>query len=155
MTVSLIADERAARIAEINRQMWIPFVEGVNTDKPELYVGVHSPEFYWVAPGPNGRVMDLREYDEDSRKVMKDRQAEKAKTTIEIRFLERNVRESFAAEKCIMKYVLERPGKPAETGYGIAHFFSRREKGVWKMWLQHGSREKATAEMFEAAEKVE
>ena len=38
-----------------------------------------------------------------------------------------------------------------QVSYGIAHYFSRKESGVSKMWLQFGSKEKATAETFAAA----
>lgn len=138
-------------IDALNREVWRPFVNGILKDDPRLYVGVHSKEFHWVRPGSNGRIMDHREYAEGSIAVMRKRKEAGERTEIEFRFLERNVREAFAAEKVIFRFVLHRAGESAVPSYGIAHYFSRREDGVWKMLLQYGSTEKATAEMFEAA----
>ncbi|HEY0141387.1 MAG TPA: nuclear transport factor 2 family protein [Thermoanaerobaculia bacterium] len=153
LVLLLLAFPVAAQTADIDRQMWIPFVEGVNTDKPELYVGIHSPEFHWVAPGGKGRVMDLAEYDVDSRMVMERRRKNGERAEVEIRFLERNVRAAFAAEKAIIRFTLFKDGQ-AQTSYGIAHYFSRKENGVWKMLVQYGSTEKGTAEMFAASAPI-
>jgi ketosteroid isomerase-like protein len=147
-------ETRQQQLEAINRQLWLPFIEGIRTDRADLYVGVHSEHFYWVAPGNNGRIMDLREYDEDSRSVMERRKAAGERTEIEFRFLERNVDGDFAAEKAIVKFVSHRRGKPPETSYGISHYFSRKEKGVWKMWLQYRSNERADEVVFAAAAPV-
>lgn len=143
-----------AAALDIDRQMWIPFVEGVNTDNPELYVPIHSRDFHWVAPGAKGRVMNYAEYDLDSRQVMERRKKANERSEVEIRFLERNIRESFAAEKAIIRFTLVKEGQAPQTSYGIAHYFSRKEDGVWKMLMQYGSTEKATAEMFAAAQPL-
>lgn len=153
LALLLFAFPLAAQTADIDRQMWRPFVEGVNTDRPELYVSIHSPDFHWVAPGGKGRVMDLAEYDLDSRMVMERRKKNGERAEVEIRFLERNVREAFAAEKAIIRFTLFKGGE-AQTSYGITHYFSRKEAGVWKMLLQYGSGEKGTAEMFAAATPI-
>ena len=145
---------RAQELEALNRDLWLPFIEGIRTDRAELYVGVHSGQFYWVAPGTKGRIMDLAEYDDDSRAVMKRRKAAGERTEIEYRFLERNVDGDFAAEKAVVKFVLHRQGKPPETTYGVAHYFSRKENGVWKMWLQYGGREPATEALFAEAAPV-
>jgi hypothetical protein len=146
---------KGRNLEAINRQIWKPFIEGILTDTAEQYVGVHSGEFYWVAPGDQGRIMDLAEYDEDSRSVMKRRKEAGDRTVVELRFLERNVTDVFAAEKCIIKFVLHQPGKPAQTSYGITHNFSRIENGVWKRWLQYGSREPATEAIFSSAASID
>jgi len=146
--------ERARIIAELDRDVWRPWVRGVRLDSAALYVGVHAPDFRWIAPGPRGLVMDLAEYDRDSREVMARRKADGSSTEIDVRFLERNVRPDFAAEKVVTRWTIRRPGREPQTGYGIAHHFSRREHGAWRIYLRHGSTERATAEQFGAAEPV-
>lgn len=157
ITVPAIAQgkTKAQQLRDLNRQMWLPFIEGINRDRPDLYVGVHSSDFRWIAPGNTGRIMDLEEYDQDSRSVMKRRKEAGEQTSVEFRFIERNVKGGVAAEKCVVKFVLQRKGKPPETSYGIAHYFSRNENGVWKMFLQYGSRDVATEAMFLQAAPVE
>ncbi|HEX7154237.1 MAG TPA: hypothetical protein VF618_22305 [Thermoanaerobaculia bacterium] len=140
--------------AELDRDVWKPFVAGVNQDKPELYVGVRAADFHWVAPGSKGRVMDLAEYDDDSRRVMAKRKEDGTTSEMEVRFLERNVKPTFAAEKVVIKFTMREKGKEPQTSYGIAHYFSRKENGVWKVFLQYGSREKGTVELWEGAMAV-
>lgn len=145
------SSERARRLAELDRDVWRPFVQGVNADSAPLYVGVHGRDFHWVAPGDSGRVMDRAEYDADSRAVMRRRRAEGGTSEIDVRFLERNATETFAAEKVVTRFVIRRPGREPQVGYGIAHFFSRRDDGVWRIELRYGSPERATAATFDAA----
>ena len=140
---------------DLNRQMWLPFIHGINTDDAKLYVGIHSEDFQWVAPGSNGRLMNLQQYAEDSIAVMKRRKAEGARSEVEVRFIERNVNSSFAAEKCVMKFTLHREGQLPATSYGVAHYFSRKEDGRWRMFLQYGSTEKASEATFALATPIE
>ena len=157
-TTPSAADRAAARarsLEALNRQMWMPFIEGVRTDRPELYVGIHSRQFYWVGSGSHGRIMDYAEYDDDSRMVMKRRKEAGERGEFDIRFLERNVHGDFASEKCVTKFVLHTPGKPPRTSYSISHYFSRKEDGVWKMYLQHRSPEPATEATFLAAAPID
>lgn len=149
------APPKGRNLEAINRQLWKPYIASILTDTAEQYVGVHSADFYWVAPGNQGRVMNFTEYDEDSRAVMKRRKEAGERTEVELRFLERNVTDTFAAEKCIIKFVLHQPGKPPQTSYGITHSFSRTEDGVWKRWLQYGSREAATEALFSSAAPID
>lgn len=148
------ATNRAA-IASLNEEVWHPFVQGIAQDEPKLYVGVHSADFYWVAPGTKGRVMNYSEYEDDSIKVMARRKETGQKMDLEFRFLERNVRADFASEKVIVRAVSHHPEKGAITSYGIANYFSRRESSGWKMLLQFGSSEKGTAELFESAARID
>ena len=144
--------ERARWIAELERDVWHPFLRGVRSDSAPLYVGVHSRDFRWVAPGSRGRIMDRAEYDADSRLVMRRRRDEGGSSEIDVRFLERNVTESFAAEKVVTRFAVRRPGREPEVGYGIAHYFSRREgDGVWRVLLRYASPDRATEATFGAA----
>jgi hypothetical protein len=143
--------ERERRLAELDRDVWRPFLQGVRADSAPLYVGVTGRDFHWVAPGDSGRVMDRAEYDADSREVMRRRREAGGTSEIDVRFLERNVTEAFAAEKVVMRYVIRLPGREPQIGHGIAHYFSRKEDGVWRVQLRHGSTERATAATFEAA----
>lgn len=145
------AAQQAAQLAALDRDVWRPFLQGVRSDSAPLYVGVHGRDFHWVAPGARGRIMDRAEYDADSRMVMRRRREEGATIEIDVRFLERNVTATFAAEKAVTRFVLRRPGRAPETSYGIAHHFSRLEDGVWRVLLRHGSTEPATEATFAAA----
>lgn len=141
--------------AELNRDIWKPFVEGVNTNNPEMYNGVNAPEFYWVQDGARPRIMNLTEYIEDARLVMKSRTDKNIGTSLEIRFIQRNVTTEFASEKCIIKYTSTNPGKEPEIFYGLVHVFSKKENGVWRKVIQHASTESADKDQFDKSIPIE
>jgi hypothetical protein len=149
--ISAQAQDKTQILTELNRDIWKPFVTGVNTNQPDLYNGVNSKDFYWVLDGAKPRIMNLEEYIEDARVVMKSRTEKGIETNLEVRFLERNLSASFASEKYIVKYTSKAPGKEPEVFYSIAHAFARKENGVWKKLIQHASSEVATREKFDAA----
>lgn len=148
------AAARARLLAELDRDVWRPFVAGIRADSAPLYERVHARDFHWVAPGAAGLVMDRAAYDADSREVMGRRRAEGATTDVEVRFLERNVTPTLAVEKVVTRWAIHRPGRAPEVGHGVAHYFSRPEQGVWRVFLRHGSTERATAETFARAAPV-
>ncbi len=50
------------------------------------------------------------------------------------------------------RVIVQRPSAAPDTSYGIAHVFSRPYDGAWRVVLRHGSRERASAATFLAAE---
>ncbi len=148
--------DKPALLASINKDIWQPFLDGVNQNKAELYNRVNSKDFNWVRGG-NGktRIMNEQEYREDARMVMEDRKRKGIETELEVRFLERNLNESFAAEKCVIKFTSRQAGKVPEVAYGMVQVFSRRENGVWKKLVQYVLPEPVTVTVFENAQVME
>jgi hypothetical protein len=151
---AIAQDSTATIAAQLNRDIWIPFREGVNTNNPQLYNAVHSKDFYWVIAGQKPRIMNLGEYIEDAAKVMDGRSNQNIRTEIDIRFLERTIRNDFAAEKCIFRYVAHEAGKVSKPAYSIALIFSRKEDGKWKKLAQYNFVEAATEEQFTNADRI-
>lgn len=146
-----LAQSKTELIAEINRDIWKPFLLGVNTNNPDMYNGVHSHDFYWVMEGSKTRIMNFREYIDDAAKVMGDRTTKGIKTILDARFTERNINSEFASERIIIKYISIEPGKEPVEFYGYTHVFSRKENGVWKKMVQYVLSAKASKEEFENA----
>jgi ketosteroid isomerase-like protein len=144
------APDRADLVAEIDRQLWQPFVNGVNDNQPALYNGTHADDFHWVAAGSGTRIMDAAVYSEDSRKVMDERAAKGIRSRMEVRFLERHIDGAFAAERAVVRFTTIAPGKPDDVSYGTMHVFSRKRDGSWKKIIQYVEGP-ATAETFERA----
>jgi hypothetical protein len=147
--------DRTQLIGEINRDVWIPFITGVNTNQSNLYNGVNAPDFHWVRSGTTTRIMNLAEYIEDARVVMEGRAAKGIQTEIEVRFLERHVSAAFAAEKCVIRFTSREPGKEPSTSYAIMQQFLRKENGRWQKTIQYAHREPTTAEVFQQAEPMQ
>lgn len=147
--------DKPALLSAINKEIWQPFLDGVNQDKPALYNGVNSKDFNWVRGG-NGktRIMNEQEYREDARIVMEDRKKKGIQTELEVRFLERNLNESFAAEKCVIKFTSRQVGKAPEVAYAITQVFSRKENGVWKKLVQYVLPDPVTPTVFDNAARM-
>jgi hypothetical protein len=142
-------------LKDINRDVWLPFLEGVNTDKDELYIAVHANTFYWVKGGSQTRIMNFKEYEDDSRMVMGKRRKQGILTKIDVRFVERVINAEFAAETCVFKYTSEEKNKQPQIAYNMAKIFSHKENGVWKMVIQSVHNEAVTEETYQQADVLE
>jgi hypothetical protein len=151
LTASAQKEKKSELITQINHDIWIPFLNGVNTNSPNMYNGVHSANFYWVMEGNKTRIMNFKEYVDDAAKVMKDREANGIKTMLDVRFTERNINSEFASERCVIKYISIEPDKEPNEFYSYTQVFSRKENGVWKKIVQYNLTETATKESFENA----
>jgi hypothetical protein len=100
-------------------------------------------------------VMNLAEYIEDARIVMKSRVDKGTKTLLEARFLERHINKDIASEKVLIKYVSIERGKEPTAFYGAVHVFSRKRDGVWKKVLQYGLPDVVSAADFEKASQLQ
>lgn len=138
-------------VKEVNEDVWVPFLKGINEDIDDLYINVHAIDFYWVAAGNTGRVMNFKEYELDSKMVMQRRRDQGIRSNVEVRFLERNIKADFATEKCIFKFTSKAKDKEPETSFGIAQIFSRKDNGRWKMYLQYVLTQKDLKETYELA----
>ncbi len=139
---------------QLNHDIWIPFMKGVNANGPALYNGVNSKYFHWVMDGEKPGIMNHDEHVEDAAKVMNSRAAKGIITEIEIRFLERNIHKEFASERIILRYTPLEKGKDTVHYYSKGLVFSRKEKDVWKRLVQYHMGVAAKDE-FDKAEKIE
>jgi hypothetical protein len=148
-------ESRSELLTSLNNDVWIPYLTGVNNNKPELYNSVNSNDFYWVRSGnEKTRIMNLKEYVEDSGKVMDSRAAKGVKTELDVRFIERNINGEFASEKCIFRFTSIEPGQEPVTSYGISHIFSRKENGTWKKLIQCAYTDATSEEAFSKAQPL-
>ncbi len=139
---------------QLNHDIWIPFMKGVNTNDPALYNGVNSKDFHWVMDGEKPRIMNHDEHVKDAANVMNSRAAKGIVTEIEIRFAVRNIHHSFASEKIILRYTPIEEGKEPVHYYSAGLVFSRKENDIWKRLIQYHIGP-ATPEEFDKAEKIE
>ena len=150
-----IGQSKTELLQQLNQDIWLPFIQGVNANQPEVYNSMLASDFYWVAGGTKTRIMNMAEYIEDARLVMNDRQQKYISTNLEVRFLERHVNETFAAEKSIIKYTSTPSGQPATTSYGIVQVFSKKEQGRWKKYIQYISPEVTNEDQYALAIPLE
>jgi hypothetical protein len=145
---------RAELLSQVNTDVWLPFVKGVNENAPDLYNSMLAKDFYWVMSGPKTRIMNLKEYIDDAKKVMDQRQQKGIVTELEVRFLERNVNAEFCSERAIIRFT-SRENEKAVDAYGTVQIFSRKENGRWWKSVQYVFTDPATRETFETATQID
>lgn len=142
-------------LKQLNKDIWQPFLLGVNSNKAELYNQMNAKKFLWVSAGKKTRIMDAAEYKADAITVMQQREQKKTGTTIDVRFTERHVNGNFAAETYIMKVIYAEQGKEPVIGYGWGQNFSRKENSGWKKMVQYSMNKSATEQEYLAASALE
>jgi hypothetical protein len=146
---------RADLLKQLNSDIWYPFLKGVNENNARLYTRVHADEFYWVLAGTRTRIMNFKEYVADADKVMSQRAAKGITTELNVRFMERNVNEEFASEKCVIQWISKESDAKSTISFGTVQVFSRKINGVWKKIVQYVHTESVSEEMFSLAFSLE
>lgn len=130
-------------LKELNRDIWIPFMEAYAAGDADKYLGLHTADFI-RAQGDGQNTNDLEGYGTNIRAGFKRGKNQSGKTTIEFSFFERFSNGKTASERGIYKYTYAPPtGKPW-TSYGQFHVFSRKENGQWKIAVDYDISEGGT-----------
>jgi|GEM_PF-634561 len=130
-------------LKELNRDIWIPFMEAYAAGDADKYLGLHTADFI-RAQGDGQNTNDLEGYSTGVRAGFQRGKEQGGKTTIEFRFFERFSNGKTASERGIYKYSYTPPTGEPWTGYGQFHVFSRKENGRWKIAVDYDSSEGRT-----------
>ena len=121
-------------IAELNRDIWRPFVAAYAALDLEAFRDIHSPDLVRVQVG-SAWIGGRDEYIADTAPRF-----EKARTLgdrfrISFRFDDRIIAAALAYERGVFELTIERPNDPDITFHGRFDTVSRREDGVWRFIL--------------------
>jgi hypothetical protein len=118
-------------LADIDRDVWSNFVEGVATFDHARYGGVRSRESIFI---DGRRLFDYGEYVEDALVVMQPMQAAGSRVRIEVRFRQRVTDGAQAWEQGLLRSTIT-AADGAQLGEGYAHFDAvlRKESGGWRI----------------------
>jgi ketosteroid isomerase-like protein len=131
-------------LKEINRDIWLPFIEAYGTLDIEKYKSLQSEDFI-RAEGNDKRLPSYKDYFDNASAWFSDVKKEGRKLSIAFRFSERFANGSTASERGIYELrSFDQNGKEAWKGYGKFHVFLRKIKGVWKIVVDYDSNEKNT-----------
>ena len=130
-------------LKELNRDIWIPFMEAYAAGDADKYLALHTADFI-RAQGDGQNTNDLAGYSERTRAGFKRGKEQGGKTTIEFSFFERFSNGKTASERGIYKYSYAPPTGEPWVGYGQFHVFSRKENGRWKIAVDYDSSEGRT-----------
>lgn len=129
--------------AEINKQVWEPFISAFNNHQAEDFMAVHSKDV--VRSARDGKtVWNWEEYKKSQTEGDQEDIKAKRKRTLTLRFTERIVSNDLAVEVGVYKtsYLLA-DGKTMDY-YGRFHVVLRKENGMWKILVDTDSSENGT-----------
>ena len=129
-----------ALLAELDRDIWAPFVQAFAENKPDLWVAVHSPDFVRVM-GDARRVEPREAYFSGMRGMLKSFADRGVKSGIAFRFTERIAGAAAASERGIFEFSTTNAAGNTRKTYGKFHVISRKEDGRWKILVDYDSNE--------------
>jgi ketosteroid isomerase-like protein len=129
--------------ADINNQVWKPFIEGYNTFNVEKFFSVYSKDVVRV-PIDEKKIFTFSEYKKVVNREYQFNKNYKIKAAIELRFTHRIHTAERAFEKGIFKIKLtDNNGKP-ETIYSRFEVVLQKENGFWRITFDSDSAEGST-----------
>ena len=137
------ARQDAALLAELNRDIWIPFHEAYRDGEPEKYIALHRPEFI-RGEGSRKVVRTLDEYSAGVRRSFEIWKQRGLKIDLQFRFSERIAKGGQASERGIYRFALTTPEGRTDVFYGQFHTFSRKADGRWQFVVDYDSDEGGT-----------
>ena len=144
-------------LKEINRDIWLPFIEAYGTLDMGKYKSLQSADFI-RAEGNDKRLPSFKDYFDNAGNWFSDVKKEGRKLSITFRFSERFANGSVASEQGIYELKsFDASGKEVWKGYGKFHVFLRKIKDVWKIVVDYDSNEKNTIneQTYQAAYAVD
>lgn len=149
-------DPLPGRLAELNRDVWIPFATAYATNDAEAFLKLHTKDLIRVS-AQGKSVQDLAGYAEGVRKGFEKRRADGSKAEIAFRFLERIASEEAASERGIFRLTVTSGKGEVRRFHGKFHVFARKVDGVWRLAVDYDSNEGGTIgeKAFESADSME
>ena len=134
-------------LKEINRDIWLPFIEAYSTFNAGKYKSLQTEDFIRVAAN-NKNLPTPKEYFDGVEEWFGDMKKQGRKLTIAFRFTERIANDKVASERGIFELkAVDASGKELWKDYGKFHVFMRKINGVWKIVVDYDSNEKETVEL--------
>lgn len=134
------ARQNPVLLAELNRDLWVPFSEAYADQDAEAYLALLAPEFVRVV-GDRKQVQNFTEYATAVRRSFAGWQDREDKAGISFRFLERIVRGNLASERGVYELTLADNDGNVERIYGQFHVIARKVEGRWRMIVDYDSSE--------------
>jgi ketosteroid isomerase-like protein len=135
-----VARQNPQLLAELYRDLWLPFTESYADQEAEAYVALLAPDFIRV-DGDRKGVRNFAEYTTAIRRTFAGWLDREEKAGISFRFFERIVRGDLASERGVYELTLADNDGNVERIYGQFHVIARKIEGRWRMVVDYDSTE--------------
>lgn len=119
-------------VAEINQQIWEPFMESYESFDAQKFMSVHTEDVIRVSRDGK-KIYVGAEYGERMKTSFARTKESGTSRTIEFRFLQRLAQEDVGYEVGYYKIRNKRPGDQERIFYGKFHVTLKKVDGVWKI----------------------
>lgn len=146
LTASIVskAQTNTDYLKEINRDIWLPFIEAYGSLNTEKYKSLQTEDFI-RAEGNGKRLPTHKDYFNNVGMWFSDVKKENQKLSINFRFIERFANDKTASERGIYELIsFDATGKEQWKDYGKFHVFMRKINNVWKIVVDYDSNENKT-----------
>jgi ketosteroid isomerase-like protein len=141
-------------LEELNRDVWYPFVAAYRDLDPAAVTVLNTPDLI-RAGGPALEVHGLAEHGRRMHGFLGGMAGRGDRLAIEFRFTERLAAADLASERGFFRITVDPAEGDQRIMYYYFHVFSRRADGRWRMAVDYDTVEGASAELFEAAAKID
>lgn len=131
---------KAEFLKEINRDIWLPFIEAYANGDAEKYLALHSQDFI-RGMGNEEKLTNLKGYGEGVRQMFKSLKESGAKVKIDFRFLKRMANAQSGFEIGIYQFTAINAKGESQNYYGKFTVVSRKENNVWKILVDYDANE--------------
>lgn len=129
--------------AEINTQVWKPFIQTYNAHDTDGFMAVHSKDVV-RSPRDSKKLLNWDEYYQSQKQGDSHERTAGAKRQLELHFTERIANNSLAVEVGIYKVTVTNKEGTNRAFYGRFHVVLRKENNVWKILVDTDSSEENT-----------
>jgi ketosteroid isomerase-like protein len=129
--------------AEINTQVWKPFIQTYNTRDTDGFMAVHSKDVV-RSPRDSKKLLNWDEYYQLQRQGDNQEKNAGDKRQLELRFTERIANNSLAVEVGVYKVTVKNKEGTHRAFYGRFHVVLRKENNIWKILVDTDSSEENT-----------
>lgn len=145
-----------ALLAELDRDIWQPFVKAFAERDAEGYIALHSPALV-RGMGDMKRVETYASWRENTLAMFKRLAERDVRPAIRFRFLERIAGAEAASERGIYEFTATDAKGEVRRFYGKFHVIARKEEGRWKIAVDYDSSEGGTIDeaSFRAAHAMD
>lgn len=123
-------------LEEINRDIWTPFVQGVQQDDSSQYLRLRSKDYVRVASADRF-ILGYSDYVDDTVKMMQRYREQGTRLALEVRFEERIADGRSASEKGISRVPFTTKDGSVRTYYTRFHTISRKEGDAWRVLTEY------------------
>lgn len=129
--------------ADINTQVWLPFINTFNTHDADGFMALHSKDAV-RSPRDSKAVWNWSEYRERMAQSAAGAKGSDRQVALQLHFIERIANGDLAVEVGIYKTTVQQKDGNSKSYYGKFHVVLRKENNVWKIVVDTDSSEGGT-----------